>query len=176
MKPKTNIRDLDKQFETTRDKSNKQFETTMWDRGKQFHNSKLKTKILALLGQKWDHSDCDLPDRCPNINHITSGCYNLPSGKNPPASKQQAVYQSLCSLRKEGKVVLIGGVYYKTDDTTAISNQLKRLCNDYQRRKADAEHLLSVYETRLRYFYALYQYINATGSYEGFGEHWSNRK
>ena len=168
MKTKTNIRDLGKQFETTSDESSKQF-----------HNSKLKTKILALLGQKWDHSDCDLPDWpdwCPNINHITSRCYNLPSGKNPPAGKQQAVYQSLCSLRKEGKVILIEGVYYKTDDTTAISNQLKRLCNDYQRRKADAEHLLSVYETRLRYFYALYQYINATGSYEGFANHWSKRK
>jgi hypothetical protein len=125
MKQKTNIGDLGKQFETARREV-----------GKQFHNSKLKTKILAFLELKPDHSDYDLPnwpDCCPNINHITSGCYNLPSKKWPPSGKKQAVYQSLCSLRKEGKVVLIEGVYYKTDDTTAISNQLKRLCNDYQR-------------------------------------------
>lgn len=164
MKPKTNIQDLGKQFETT----NKQD-------SKQFHNSKLKKKILTILGMEWENNDWDWPDFCPSLKDITFGCYNLPSTKYPPSGKEQAVYQSLCSLRKEGKVVLLESIYYKTDDTTAICEQIKRLLHRYTERKAAAEHLLNGYNTQLRYFYALYQYINATGRYEGFGEHWSNR-
>lgn len=170
MKPQTNSPDLGKQFETTSSKSSKQF-----------HNSKLKNKILAFLAQDWYTKDDDdwttlLPDAAPDINHITFGCYDLPDTKWPPSGKQQAVYQSLHTLREEEKVVLLEGVYYKTDNTTAICNQIKHLLNDYTTRKAEAEHLLKGYDAQLRYFYALYQYINATGSYEGFAEHWSNRK
>jgi hypothetical protein len=157
----------------------KQFETTIGQVGKQFHNSKLKTKILTFLGLKGDNSserDLKLPDGYPNINHITSGCYDLPYTEDPPAGKRQAVYQSLRALREEEKVVLLGGVYYRAEDTVAISNQVKRLFNDSAKKKADAERLLKEYNTQLKYFYALHHYIKAGGSYEGFANHWSNRK
>lgn len=168
MGTKTNICNLGKQFETNTPQVRKPF-----------HNSKLKTKILALLALDWDNpwnKDLNLPDQCPNINNITFGCYNLPNTKWPPSGKQQAVYQSLRALREEEKVVLLEGVYYKTDNTTAICNQIKSLLGDYMNRKAEAEHLIDVYNTQLAYFYALYQYINATGKFGGFVKHWSNRK